>query len=255
MATFEQLFVDVERLTASVPKAASGVTAIAKQVIKAAKAGDPGEVRRSLERLVGAAQAVHGAATAAKGAWSLSEEDEEQYLGGGYEGELKGALSAAGFPAFPSGDELMAFPFVLKVVPKERALRITGKKTTILRPSSVVALLERSKKPKHTNERLVEAFFEAYRVLVGPNLGRAVTLRRIYEVLTLLPGADSHYPEAEFIRDVFAIDRHGPRTTKAGHALSLVGSTGTKIKRDVLAFVGPEGELVEYYGITFSERT
>jgi len=84
--------------------------------------------------------------------------------------------------------------------------------------------------------------------------GTAIKLIDVYQALTLQPGATAEYGKSEFARDLFMLDRSGIARTKAGAAFSL--PTGTSAKgadRDRIPFVAPDGELVTYYGLQFTE--
>ncbi len=254
MRPLEEHFAEVESAATALEKAISGAIESVKQLRKAAKTGDLMDVKRSLQRV---SSTLHGMLAFEMGlreAWPLSESNEEALLQEQYPAELLEFLRRSGVPAFAHGPDLMTFPFVLRILPKERAIRINGKKSGVLRPSALRDLLNRNRKPKFPNEKLLEMIYAAYRVVVGEQGGgRAATLRRIYDALTLIPGSENDYSEAEFVRDIYAVDRDGPHQTRSGARVSLVGSTGTRNKRDVFSFVGPDGELVEYFGVQFTE--
>jgi hypothetical protein len=253
MKSLEEHFADVERAASSIEKLGSAVVDNAKQLRKAAISGDLADLKKWIQRTSSAMTSM--SPTLLRNAWPLSDSEEEVLLEQHYPSELLALLRQSGIPAFVHGGEVMAFPFVLRIVGKDRAIRINGKKSSVLRPSAVRELLERNRRPKYSNDRILETLYSAYRIVTSDTgTSRAVTLRRIYEALTLLPGSETDYTDAQFVRDIYSIDREGPRQTKSGAHVSLVGSTGTKNKRDVFAFIGPEGELVEYFGIQFSER-
>jgi hypothetical protein len=156
------------------------------------------------------------------------------------------------------GGDLIAYPVALRVLPRERSILIDGKKFSILRPSVVLEMVaeQQRRKPEVASERFLEVLYAAYRTVCGKDgLGQPVTLARIYEVLTLLPGSASAYTEIEFVRDICVLDHQGPRQTKSGAVVSLPASTGAKDQRRVYSFVGADGEAVQYYGVQFSERT
>jgi hypothetical protein len=80
-----------------------------------------------------------------------------------------------------------------------------------------------------------------------------VLLADVYQAFTLQPGAQNEYSSADFARDIFLLDRSGLSTTRSGARLSLPASTGTRSARNTFTFVAPDGEVVTYYGLQFTE--
>ena len=86
--------------------------------------------------------------------------------------------------------------------------------------------------------------------------GRVVELERIYRLFTSLPGSGSGpngYDRTDFTRDLYLLDRDGPKTTGRGLRVSFPASSGTRGSRGVFSFVAPDGQVLTYYGIQFSE--
>lgn len=258
LSTFEQGFADVERAADAAVKAATALAASAKQLVKAAQDGDIAKIRRLSEKLGAAAQAAGQDVANARSAWRLSPEDEQTYLAEHYEEELISAAKAAGLEIRRSEERLVAYPALLRILPSDGAVQINRKKVSTIRPSKLIASLkaEQQKKPRFTAERFIESLYAAYRLVVGKEqMGKPALLGAIYEALTLLPGGTTAYDKSEFGRDIFLLDRSGIVRTKSGAQLSLPASTGTKTTSKTFTFVAPDGELVTYYGVSFSEAS
>jgi hypothetical protein len=250
--TFERGFADVERGGAAAEQASKGLLAAAKQMHKAALEGDIARMRRASERLEAALDLARQEVANARSAWPYSPGAEEEYLRDEYEQELLDAAKAAGLRIDRLDERLVSFPSVIRIAPTERAVRIDRKKVSSIRPGRLVSILKtnQTKGPRFAPEKFLETLFRAYQLVTGKDgMGRTVPLSRIYEALTLLPGAASEYDRSDFGRDMFLLDRSGRRETKSGARLALP-STGRSV---FVSFVSPEGETVSYYGISFSE--
>lgn len=107
-----------------------------------------------------------------------------------------------------------------------------------------------TKKAKFAPDRFLEVLYRAYRLVAGKEgSGKAVPLSSIYEAMTLLPGTSSEYDKTDFGRDMFLLDRSEITQTRSGAKLSLP-NTGRGV---FVSFVSPEGEPVNYTGISFTE--
>ena len=252
MRSVEQSFEEIDEAAKRLLRSAATFRSASASVAKAASSGSAAEVERALEQVVVASGNLQDSVDRARGAWP-SGELLERYLSAEYLDELLGRIREDGGAASRHLDEIRAFPFSLTVSPAEHALRIDGKKSPLLRPSSVLAALDRQRKPRYPRERFLESLFSAYLLALGESAEwRPVGLRRLYEVLTLLPTGQADYPEAQFVRDVAEIDHFGPIVTKAGASLRLLGSTGIKNRKECYTVSGPDGQLAEYFGLQFT---
>ncbi len=84
------------------------------------------------------------------------------------------------------------------------------------------------------------------------NQGRVVQLERVYRLFTSQPGSEREYNRTDFTRDLYLLDRDGPKTTKRGLRVSFPASSGTRGSQGIFSFVAPDGQVVTYYGIQFS---
>jgi len=256
--SFEAGFGAVESAAVTAEKAARSLAATAKAMVHAAQAGDLGAIERNARKLSDAAQMAAREADNARSAWPFSSEDEERFLREGYAGELLATADAMGLNMQPRDSQLVCYPFIIRVLPAERAVRINKTKLSGLRPSRLAAKLkaDQTRKSRAANAPFLEALYEAYRLLSAKDgKGGSVPLARIYRALTMLPGAASDYSRDDFARDLFSLDRSGVIETRSGARLSLPASTGTRTPANTFVCVGPDGEVVTYYAIRFSEGT
>jgi hypothetical protein len=256
--TFEQAFADAERSAAAAAKAGSLVVSAAKQMQKAAQEGDIRKLRLTAEKLASATDAARQDVANAKTAWPFSEIEEREYLTNEYDRELREEAKQAGLNIKPlDAARLFAYPSILRILPSELSVRVDKKKVPSLRPSHLVQLLlaNQKKKSRYPVERFLESLHSAYMIVVPKGeRSEVVKLTKIYQALTLLPGAGTEYSKSEFARDLFMLDQSGNAQTRSGARLSLPASTGTRgSNSDLYKFVGPDGVEHMYYGILFTE--
>ena len=259
--TFEQGFAEAESSAASAVKTAQALVRAARNLQKAARDGNIAKLRSEGDRLCQAGAAARQAAANAADAWPFSAADEEAYLGNRYEHELIEAGQAEGLNIHVQDDLLVAFPKIVRILPGQRAVRVDRKQVPTIRPSKLAATLrrEQGKRPPFSSEQFLEALHKAYRQLTGEGLfgtgkdlrGTPITLAKVYDTFTLLPGSRRDYSRADFCRDLYLLDQSGTRQTKSGATFSLHASSGTR-QSQRLSFVGPDGEAVTYYAIAFT---
>jgi hypothetical protein len=253
--TFEQGFAEVQRAAGVAGKAAGALAATVKQLERAAIEGDLQKIQKLAARLAALVESADQEVRNASASWPFSPEAEEAYLRESLTNEIVQTAQAENVQIQRRDEGLIVFPSILRLLPSERAAKINRKKVPSLRPSHLVKTLKaiQARKQKGTPEGLLEVLHRAYRLVVGPDYGKTVTLASIYEALTILPGSTANYDQTDFVRDLFLLDRSGVTRTKSGAAYSLPASTGTKAAKGTYTFVAPDGETVSYYGIRFAE--
>lgn len=253
--SFERGFADVERAAAGALKAAQGLVTLTKAVEKAARDGDLTAIERATDRLDGALAVLRQELVNARTAWPMAPDEVERYLVSGYGDELLEAARATGLAMSERDGRFVAFPSIVRILSTDRAIKIDKKRLTGIRPGRIAALLkaQQTKKSKFPVERFLESVYRAYRLVVHGDSGKTVLLDDILTAFTLRPGSNAEYDQSDFTRDLYALDRSGIRQTKSGARVSLPAATGTKGQKGVLTFVGPDGDLVTYYGIRFEE--
>jgi len=254
--TFERGFAEVERSAIAAAKASGAIVAAAKQLQRAAQEGDINKLRRAAERLSTATDAARQDIANAKTAWPFTDQEEKAYLAESYQVELLEEAGRAGLTIHSRDARLVAFPSILQILPTDLAMRVDRKRVTAIRPSHLVRTLlaNQTRKARYPSERFLEALHDAYKFIVGQKGGGVILLSRVYQAFTLQPGAASEYDKSAFARDIFMLDRNGVTRTRGGARLSLPASTGTRGGgSNVYTFVAPDGEVVKYYGIQFTE--
>ncbi len=263
MREIEQAFERAEVAAETARKAAASVVTRARAMAKASQTGSIAALRKAQEDLGMAAAALDGEVRAARSAWPWAAEDEEAYLESGYADELRAAAENAGVTLHERDGYLVAYPSLLRVLPGERAVRVDRKNHRTLRPSFLARLLlkNQQKRSGFTSARFLETLWSVYEELqrgspgdlVGGGIGGGVVpLARVYKLMTALPGVSRDYDRTDFARDIYTLDSEGPRATRRGRGVSFPASTGTRRRSDIFAFVAPNGENHEYYGIKFS---
>ena len=264
MESFEQAFSDMERAAASTAKSAAGLARLAKALEKAAKDGNIAAAKRAQASMDEALNALRQEVANSVGAWPFGDEDEQHYLNEGYAHELRTVAAEKGLDIYERDGRMIAHPSVVRVLPGSRAVRIDRKQVSTIRPTRLAdILIQNQRKPsRFPAERFLESLHQVYSEITreeGPSgmlkgrQGRVVELERIYRLFTSLPGSANGYDRTDFTRDLYLLDRDGPRTTRGGMQVSFPASSGTRSNRGVFSFVAPDGQVVTYYGIQFSE--
>ena len=263
MATFEEGFKTAEAAAESVLKSLNEAAGIARQLRKASQDGNIAAVKRQGERLDAAVNLIRQEIANASTAWPFTPDEERQYLEEGYGPELQTEAQKRGLQVFERDGRLIAHPSVVRVLPGDRAVRIDRRQTSTIRPSKIVADLEKLQKSpaRFRPQPFLESLYEAYLALSQTDtadrlklggVGQVVRLDRIYNLFTGLPGSRREYGLLDFARDLYTLQESGVREVRAGARVSFPASTGTRNPRGAISFVGPSGEPVLFYGIQFT---
>jgi len=251
---FEEAFEQAEKAARVAELAARRLVAAARALAKAASDGDIGRIRRASEKLSQEADTARQEAASACTAWPLDSQAEEQYLREEYSQELLLSAQESGLKMQPHDGALVAYPVVFRVAPSQRAVILNRKRISILRPSRLIARIKAIQNHRSAGnpQAFLEALFFAYKLLAQrERAGAAVSLEEIFRIITILPGGD--YNKQDFARDLLSLDRSGTSMTRSGARVSLPASTGTRDSRHTFICATPEGEIVTFYGIRFSE--
>lgn len=258
MPGLETSLARAEEEAARTVKAAQAVLQAARKLLKAAHDGHLKDLNSALELIEKSQETLRQQTSTSRGAWVF---DEESYLGSrAYVEELIESARASGLDLYERDERLYSYPVLVRILPKERAVRIDKKVERGLRPSILVAHLKelQNKPPPFAPDALLKTLFAAWERLVKemPREGQfaTVSLHEVYEMLTLLPGQSREYSRQEFARDIYLLDQSGHLQLSSGWRASFPASTGTKFgKTKVLSVVKKDGSLKEYYGIAFSK--
>ena len=241
-------------------KAATTTVSSLKKFRAAAHSGDLRELRKTIEAADQAITALRQQFANAKEGWDF---DEEAYLSGrNFLSEILETAGQMGVKIFEQDDRLYCYPFLIRILPKERSVLIDKVREKRLRPSVLISHLKdlQNKPVRFKPETFLECLFAAYRQAVaarGKDLfgtGVVVKLREIHELLTLLPGQSKEYSLQEFARDIYLLDQSHVNRTKNGQIVSFPASTGTRSATNTITVITQSGHEKKYYGIAFANE-
>jgi hypothetical protein len=234
-------------------RALANVARELRRLKKAATSGSVRELRGALQAAQERASALAEAVGRVRDGWQL---DEREYLeSGGYKAELLAAAAERGLRLYEQDERIIGYPSVIRILAADCAIDIDRKRERRLRPSLIASYLRdlQTRPPRFPAERFLEALFRAYKLVLaerGRPHGATVSLLRVYQVLTLLPGQSRDYAKQEFVRDVYLLDASGVKETSDGYRVRFPASSGTRTSA-TLSTVTKTGELKVYYGIAF----
>ena len=261
----EQALDDVEQAAASTLESAAGLVKQARSLQKAAREGNIARMKRARTDLDASLSGLMQAVANAVESWTFPDEQEERYLAERYSGEFSAVAAEKGLEIHERDGRLISHPSIVRLLPRDRAVRIDGRKVSTIRPSYLADLLLKNQKKgsRHRSDAFLESLWAVYAdVVQGESSGRlvpddwqrVVPLARIYRLLTSLPGAGRDYDRTDFARDLYRLQANGPTRTRKGAIVSFPASSGTRqAKRDLFTFVGPDGQDVVYYGVRFTK--
>ncbi len=257
MTSFERACQDTETAAASTLKAATDLAKLARTLQKAAREGNVSAIKRNAERLDGALDALRQEVANAVAAWPFEEGGEADYLRERYAVELRSVAAEKGLAIHERDGRLIAYPSIVRIFPGDHAIGIDKKKVSTLRPSYLAEILvhNQKKRPRFRSDMFLEALYKVYRQFAEPAgllKEPVMPLARIYEIFTSLPGSGREYDKTEFARSLYFLESDGPGHTRSGARVSFPSSTGTRSARGTFPFVGPDGQVITYYGIRFS---
>jgi hypothetical protein len=249
-ASLEATLAGLDDRLATTARALAAAQKQLKQAVEASRQGNLREVPRALDGVVAASATLAQTALDAQRSWSF---DGQHHLENGYVAELLARADADGLTGAREVDgQLYSYPVIVKVDARDQSLKVGKKLQRGVRPSVVIALLGRLRgQPAKDNVRqLLVAFEKAYLVATSDQVGVAIPLRRVYDLLVLRPGQAREYTEVDFLFDVYRLDRSPDKVTPSGRELSLPASTGTRGGKGS-RFVTESGEARQYSSIRF----
>jgi hypothetical protein len=223
-----------------------------KRARQAASSGQVRDLRRALTSAGQIADELRAAVATVRDSYHLDETSE--LASGAYAKELLAAAAEAGVAMFEEDDQLLCYPSIVRVLPGDQAIEIDRKRVRGLRPSAVVARLERAQRAgaKFKSTPFLASLAKAYDLVCagqGKAPGSVVRLLDVYNVLTLLPGQTREYTKPEFARDLYLLDQ-SQHTEHGGRRLRWAASSGTR-QSGVLSTVAKSGQQQRYWGIAF----
>ena len=263
MDSFEEAFENATNATDAAVTANKDLLKQLNSLRRASLKGNIKAVKREQERLADALTRVTKTVSDASVAWAYEDGEEVQYLrdGDGYAAELRRVASEKGLVIRERDGQLICHPFIVRIIPGEKAVRVDRKKTSDIRPSHLTEVLVKAQKspPRYRPQTFLEAMYKVYLSLtkessarlIGGDGAPVILLADVYRQFTSLPGSSRDYTGTDFARDLYELDRSGVTTTRSGAIVSFPASTGARSSRNLYTFVGPDGYEVKYYGIRF----
>ncbi len=247
------------RAEENVEKAARSASVLTRELKRAHTAASSGQVRDLRRSIVAAADLARELAQAVVDAGESLDLDEGELLSSGaYAKELLATASELGVAMFEADDRLLCYPSVVRVLPGELAIEIDRRRVRGLRPTVVLAQLQRAQNAgaRFKPEPFLASLLAAYDLVIarqGKPVGAVAKLLDVYAVLTLLPGQAREYTKPEFARDLYLLDQTGTTVVgSTGRALRWAASTGTRLS-GVLSTVAKSGQQQQYWGVAFEQ--
>lgn len=265
--TFEQGFAAVEAAADAAEASAKRLMAAASKLRQTAQEGTLVKLRPDIENLKDALIKATDRVGSAEKSWPFTQSEEVSCMRDRYAEELRTTLDV---PRRDNNNEMVYWPSIIQVLTRSRAVKINGKKRTGIRPTKLekdlrghaTALKKQLSNTAPTQlRRFLDALYKAYK-LTDYN-SSVKPLIDVYDVLTLLPvvgdvargggRGGKQYTEADFVRDIYLLDRSTVNATSSGESVTF---TDGDRQTNVLKFPDQDGNrIVQYYGVKFSEGT
>lgn len=260
MGKFEAALAGTESDALASVKAAEGALRNLKKLVAAARTGDVAALERGLDDTESAIQALREQFRNTREGWTFPTQHYAE--AGELTRELVEMAKDAGLPVHDLDGRIFSYPVLVRVLPGERAILLDKAKSRQIRPSVIVALLERLKKkpPRSSPENFVSTLYKAYEVQLsrmegGRNRhlggdGPLVQVIRLYELLTLFPGQEKEYSKADFTRDLYLLDRSGITASRDGRVEIRLQSS-SRAGQTPFQIVDEDGRQRDYYAVSF----
>lgn len=254
MSNFEENLLTLDARLEEIQKLGKAVVSAVSRTRAAAKLGRVSEITKGLDAISQRIAEANSAADGLKDGWSF---DTAAYMADGrFLNDLKAVAAEKGLSLFEKDGRIYCFPLLLRVDPKETAVKIGRTLERRIRPSELARLLvTKQKRPQRfREEQFLKYLYQAWRWRAGTNwqgtgAGPVLALADIHETLTPLPGAD--YPIEEFTRDLLLLDRRPDLRTRDGCRFELPASTLSKGRMRRLVVYDEQGRERTYIGLRF----
>jgi hypothetical protein len=252
----------VEEACAHVVQAADDLAAVAKKLLasagalrKAALVGNPSAIANQSQTIAELGPIAARAATVGAGSWSFGQEALTQYMDQRFGSELINRSRTLGIDIDRLEDRYVAFPVVIEIEPKARAVKLNGKRAAGIRPSYLSQQIKSLQaKAGSKPEQFIELLYAAAARVNRENLGiSGVLLDEVFDVLTLHPEAKKSYGRADFARDLYVLETSPVKQTRRGAVVSFPAATGTKGSTKTFTVIGPDRHPRHYVGVRFEE--
>lgn len=254
----EQTLAKIEQHADLLVKTVTDAVTAVKKIRAAANVGDFQKLRLALNEANETATRFHQELEETVHNWNF---DEEAYLSSpAFQRDLLVMAEQMGVDLIEHEGTLYAYPALIRVHPKDKAVTIDRVREVRLRPSLLVKRLKalQNKPYRFKPHEFLAILYSAYSIAVGIRgkhllgTGIVIPLMEIYELLTMLPRQSFEYTRQEFARDLYFLDKSGVTQTKKGHLLHFHASTGVKDPTKTLSVITQGGRLRTYYGTSFT---
>jgi hypothetical protein len=255
-------FTSVEEACAHVVQAADDLTALAKKLLgaagalrKAALVGNPAAITNQSQTIAELGPAVARSAAVGASSWAFTQEALTHYMDQRFGNELVTRSRSLGIDIDRLEDRFVAFPVVIEIEPKARAVKLNGKRAAGIRPSYLAQQIRGLQaKAGSKPEQFIELLYAAAARINRENLGiSGVLLDEVFDVLTLHPEAKKSYGRADFARDLYVLETSPVKQTRRGAVVSFPAATGTKGSTKTFTVIGPDRHPRHYVGVRFEE--
>jgi hypothetical protein len=162
------------------------------------------------------------------------------------------ALNRHELRTIEDGELLISSPVVVRAQPARNSVQIGKVNWPNLHPQLVAAELKRlrDRTAAANSQDFLEALHRTCLRSTRPEV-MFVKFREVYDRWCDTPGYKKETPPAAFAQQIYALERSGIRTTKAGNRFSFVTPSGHPKERDILSVISEDGQTLRYYGIEF----
>ena len=258
MNEFESAFAGLDSRLAEGQKSIDALTNAFRRLRLAARNGNIAELEKGLAAVVELGREAALTVQALPGSWTFNA---RTYLGEGYAAELVAAAEEADIRLVERDGRLYAFPLLLRIDPREVAVRVGRKRERRIRPKELLKqVAAMQKRPQRFREQqFLDLLYRTYQPLagsawreIGRGPGPVIPLAEVHSLLTLLPGSD--YPIEEFGRDLLLLDRKPNLLTRDGCGFSFPGSALARERVRRIVAYDEEGRERMYIGLSFVRK-
>ena len=267
MSTFEQALADAEAAAEATRKAAAALSKVAGRLKGSAAVGKmavlkdtlPG-IEKPLANLNEVARQLQERSANALEWLSADDDEEGRSFADRYAEEVCERAADLGVNVQVREGQLVCFPYVIRVVPRQRAVYVDKKRLVAIRPSELAKYLADSRRRPDPNaaKKFLRGLYFAYDEITKGGADRrlvklqrpTVQLARIYKVMSAHPRFACS--KADFSRDLFVLEYEGLNVTTNGATMTLHASSGTK-QSGYFSYIGPDGQEAKYYSVDFRE--
>lgn len=197
-------------------KKANALTTGLKKLHAATDAGNLRQIQESLQSARELAETVYHQLEDRSVLWNI---DDTAYLSSPeFRAEVVAAASKQALDLIELEGELLAVPLIVRVLPKERAIRINHDREIKLRPSLLAAKLKalQAQHGPFIAPAFIRLLLTGYKSALGQDptsarMGKPIPLIHVYKALTPLPGQSAKYSLEVFTFDIYRLNESGIR--------------------------------------------